>query len=185
MSLVQYCRISESRTNIIWWFRDTAFQTAYSDTVSDDKLKKESRKVVETLDRLALIVTDSVYIRETLCMLKEYLELYQRRQKEVLEYLSKHTSTNYRYTVYTIWQVSLNMIESYKTRSWITCQSHWSFPVSITTIRSRWRSSTTCGTIRRRIRWRSALQYSLKRHRTSWTIDDQYKRQSHCSYHFP
>jgi hypothetical protein len=50
-------------------------------------------------------------------MLKEYLELYQRRQKEVLEYLSKHTGTDYRHTVYTIWQVSLNMIESYKTRS--------------------------------------------------------------------
>jgi len=58
------------------------------------------------------IAQAGAYIRETSCSLKEYFELYKRRQKEVLEYFPDHIGTDYRYTVYTAWQVSLDMIES-------------------------------------------------------------------------
>jgi Tetratricopeptide repeat len=89
------------------------FKTAYGDTAPDEKLKRKGQKVVETLGRLALaIVQAGAYICETSCPLEEYLELYQRRQKEVLGYFPKHTGTDYRYTVYTTWQVSLDMIDS-------------------------------------------------------------------------
>jgi hypothetical protein len=69
--------------------------------------------VQETLGCLPLaIVQAGAYIRETSCALEEYLEVYQRRQKEVLGYFSKHSGTDNRYTVYTTWQVSLEKIES-------------------------------------------------------------------------
>lgn len=111
MSLVQYYRALRNRANIIYDSETLHFKPACSDTVPDDKLKKEGRKVVETLGRLALVVTGSAYIHETLCPQEEYLEPYRRRQKEVLGCLPKHTSTDYRRTVYTIWQVSLHIIE--------------------------------------------------------------------------
>ena len=44
--------------------------------------------------------------------LKDYFDIYKRRQKDLLGYLPKHTGTDYGYTVYTTWQVSLDMIES-------------------------------------------------------------------------
>ena len=74
---------------------------------------KAGPQVVQTLGCLALaIVQAGAYIRETSCSMADYLELYRRRRKEVLVYVPKHVGTNYRYTVYTTWQISLDMIES-------------------------------------------------------------------------
>ncbi|MCJ1277133.1 hypothetical protein MMC21_004943 [Puttea exsequens] len=88
-------------------------KTAYVNIAPSDSLKKEARKVVEALGCLALAVAQAgAYIRETLCSLEQYLQLYQRRQEELMGYFPKHTGTDYRYTVYTTWQVSLDMIES-------------------------------------------------------------------------
>jgi hypothetical protein len=92
------------------------WKTAYGGTVPGDRFKKQGRQVrqvVETLGCLALaIVQAGAFIHETSCALEEYLELYQRRQKEVLGYFPKHSGTDYRYTIYTTWQVSLDKIES-------------------------------------------------------------------------
>jgi hypothetical protein len=69
--------------------------------------------VVETLGCLALaIVQAGAYIRETSCSFDDYLELYRRPQEEVLTYFPKYLDTDYRHTVYTTWQVSLDKIES-------------------------------------------------------------------------
>ena len=88
-------------------------KTAYGDTTANEKVCKDGKNIVEALGCLALAVAQAgAYIRETSCPLKEYVNLYQRCQKEVLGYLPKHTGTDYRYTVYTTWQVSLDMIES-------------------------------------------------------------------------
>ncbi|KAF7509590.1 hypothetical protein GJ744_007628 [Endocarpon pusillum] len=46
------------------------------------------------------------------CSLKEYFELYKKRQKELLRYFPKYTGTDYGYTVYMAWRVSLDKIES-------------------------------------------------------------------------
>jgi hypothetical protein len=88
-------------------------KTAHGDTTLADKVYKDGKKVVQALGCLALAIAQAgAYIRETSCSLKEYFELYEKRQKELLGYLPKHTGTNYGFTVYTTWQVSLDMIES-------------------------------------------------------------------------
>jgi tetratricopeptide (TPR) repeat protein len=69
--------------------------------------------IVQTLGCLALaIVQAGAYIRETSCSLNDYLKLYRRRQKEVFTYVPQHLRTDYRHSVYTTWQVSLDQIES-------------------------------------------------------------------------
>jgi len=73
---------------------------------------EESKKIVDALGCLALaIVQAGAYIRETSCSLHDYLEIYKTRKK-VLEHLPKHFNTDYQYSVYATWQVSVDMIES-------------------------------------------------------------------------
>jgi hypothetical protein len=85
----------------------------YGTASLDTPEKQAGQEVVETLGCLALaIVQAGAYIRETPCPINEYLELYRRRLKEVLTYFPQHVGTDYRYTVYTTWQVSIDMIES-------------------------------------------------------------------------
>ena len=88
-------------------------KTSYGDTTLADNDYQDGNKIVEALGRLALAIAQAgAYIRETSCSLKEYLELFKRRQKDLLGYFPKHTGTDYGFTVYTTWQVSLDMIES-------------------------------------------------------------------------
>jgi hypothetical protein len=88
-------------------------KTAHGDTTLANEIYEDGKKVVEALGCLALAIAQAgAYIRETSCSLKDYFEIYERRQKELLGYLPKHTGTDYGYTVYTTWQVSLDMIES-------------------------------------------------------------------------
>lgn len=91
----------------------TAFGTAIKqgdDHACNDKV---GLQVVQTLGCLALaIVQAGAYIREISCSFQDYLELYRRRRDEVLAYVPKHVGTDYRYTVYTTWQVSLDQLES-------------------------------------------------------------------------
>ncbi|KAJ9496115.1 hypothetical protein H2202_008361 [Exophiala xenobiotica] len=78
---------------------------------------EESKKITERLGHLALaIVQAGAYIRETSCSLREYLEIYQRRKRDLL-YLPTHLGTDYRYSVYTTWQISVDMIESKQDRA--------------------------------------------------------------------
>jgi len=88
-------------------------KTSYGDTTLADNDYEDGNRIVEALGRLALAIAQAgAYICETSCSLKEYLELYKRRQKDLLRYFPKHTGTDYGFTVYTTWQVSLDMIES-------------------------------------------------------------------------
>jgi len=88
-------------------------KTSYGGTTLADNDYEDGNKIVEALGRLALAIAQAgAYIRETSCSLKEYIELFKRRQKDLLGYFPKHTGTDYGFTVYTTWQVSLDMIES-------------------------------------------------------------------------
>ena len=70
-------------------------------------------QLVQSLGCLALAVVHAgAYIREASCSSEEYLELYRKGRKEVLAYMPIHSGTDYRYTVYTTWQVSVDVIES-------------------------------------------------------------------------
>jgi tetratricopeptide (TPR) repeat protein len=88
-------------------------KTAYGETTPADTVYEDGKKVIEALGCLAFAIAQAgAYTRETSCTLKEYFELYEKRKKEVLGYLPKHSGTDYGFTVYTTWQVSLDMIES-------------------------------------------------------------------------
>jgi tetratricopeptide (TPR) repeat protein len=74
---------------------------------------EEYKKVVAALGSLALaIVQAGAYIRETSCTAQDYLDIYYRRRLSLLQDLPKHLGTDYRYSVYTTWQVSVDTIES-------------------------------------------------------------------------
>jgi hypothetical protein len=91
------------------------FKTAYGDTAPDDRFKKKGLNAAGTLGRLALaIVQAGAYIRETLCPLEEYLERYQRRQKEMRGYFPRYSGADYYYIVYTTWQVSSVRSQRYR-----------------------------------------------------------------------
>jgi hypothetical protein len=86
---------------------------AYGVTNTSQQAMEEGKKIVEALGCLALaIVQAGAYIRESSCTLQDYLEIYERRRRKLLQYLPKHLGTNYRYSVYATWQVSVDMIES-------------------------------------------------------------------------
>ncbi|KAI9887902.1 MAG: hypothetical protein M1823_000290 [Watsoniomyces obsoletus] len=88
--------------------------TAYGTSILQNQQDKGAQEVAETLGCLALaIVQAGAYIRETSCSFIDYLQLYHQRREQVLTYFPhQHIGTDYRYTVYTTWQVSLDMIES-------------------------------------------------------------------------
>jgi hypothetical protein len=77
------------------------------------RTSEESKKIVEVLGCHALaIVQAGAYIREPSCPLSDYLEIYQRRKKDLLEHLPTHVGTDYQYSVYATWQISVDTIES-------------------------------------------------------------------------
>ncbi|KAH0541632.1 hypothetical protein FGG08_003922 [Glutinoglossum americanum] len=72
-----------------------------------------ARPVVETLGYLALaIVQAGALIRQKLYSMEEYCGVYSRRRKELLSHRPIQAMADYQYTVYTTWEVSVNMIEN-------------------------------------------------------------------------
>ena len=85
----------------------------YGATSRSQEASEEGQKIVETVGHLALaIVQAGAYIRETSCSLHDYLELYKRRRRNLLQDLPKHLGTDYKRSVYATWQVTVDMIES-------------------------------------------------------------------------
>ena len=81
--------------------------------VVDQRIVTDGQTVVETLGCLALAISQAgAYIRETGRTYDDYLELYKRRRSEIMAYHPAHVGTDYRYTIYTTWQVSVDMIKS-------------------------------------------------------------------------
>jgi hypothetical protein len=85
----------------------------YGLTGPSQQASEEGQKVVETVGHLALaIIQAGAYIRENSCSLHDYLELYKRRRRNLLQDLPKHLGTDYKYSVYATWQLTVDMIES-------------------------------------------------------------------------
>lgn len=83
-----------------------------AEDVSDIASRILAKPVVETLGCLALaIVQAGAVIRKGLCSLEEYCSVYSRRRKELLSDLSIQASEDYKYTVYSTFEVSVKMIE--------------------------------------------------------------------------
>lgn len=79
---------------------------------SSPSVRETARPVVLTLGCLALAISQAgALIRQGRCRIGEYCTLYARRRKELLGQKAIQTGNDYRYTVYTTWEVSWQMIE--------------------------------------------------------------------------
>ena len=79
---------------------------------SDQSTREIAKPVVLTMGRLALAITQAgAVIRQGRCRMEEYCTLYARRRKELLNQKAIQSRDDYRYTVYTTWEVSRRMID--------------------------------------------------------------------------
>ena len=87
-------------------------KTAGIRDLSSQSTRETTRPVVLTLGCLALAITQAgAVIRQGRCRMGEYCTLYARRRKELLSQKAIQGGDDYRYTVYTTWEVSRQMIE--------------------------------------------------------------------------
>ena len=83
------------------------------DDVSDPRMRDMAKPVVLTLGCLALAVAQAgAVIRQGVCGMDEFCELYSQRRKELLGHRSVQGGDGYKYTVYTTWEISLRVIEA-------------------------------------------------------------------------
>jgi tetratricopeptide (TPR) repeat protein len=80
--------------------------------MSDRGMRDFAKPVVLTLGCLALAVAQAgAVIRQGVCSMGEYCELYSQRRKELLGQNVVRGGKDYRHTVYTTWEISLRAIE--------------------------------------------------------------------------
>jgi len=93
-------------------------KTAGTDDVSNRSMRTAAEAVVRMLGCLALAITQAgAVIRQGYCKLEEYRALYSRRRTELLSQKAIQGGEDYRYTVYTTWEVSRHMIEEMSTET--------------------------------------------------------------------
>ena len=87
-------------------------KTAGTDDLSNPSMRKAATPVVSTLGCLALAITQAgAVMRQGRCEMGEYCTVFARRRKELLSHKAIQGGEDYRYTVYTTWEVSRQMIE--------------------------------------------------------------------------
>ena len=87
-------------------------KAAGAEDTADKATKKKAITVAQTLGFLALaIVQAGAYIRQGLCSIEEYCDMYSRHRQRLLKHLPIQTSSDYEYSVYTTWEVSIEAIE--------------------------------------------------------------------------
>lgn len=68
--------------------------------------------IVQTLGYLALAVSHAgASIRQKICSLEDYLDVYTRHRKNLLSSQAVQASSEYKYTVYTTWEISVECIK--------------------------------------------------------------------------
>lgn len=89
---------------------------------TDDILRKWSQGVVELLGCLALgVIHAGAVIRQGLYSFEEYCDAYKNRRKELLNLQPAQASSDYQYTVYTTWEISVISIRNVAARSTNGC----------------------------------------------------------------
>jgi hypothetical protein len=80
--------------------------------IFDENARKSAQPVVEVLGRLALAIIQAGAVIRRLYSMEEYCTMYSRHRKQLLDYRPIQASKDYRYTVFTTWEVSLDMIRA-------------------------------------------------------------------------
>jgi tetratricopeptide (TPR) repeat protein len=88
-------------------------KTAAVENVRDQEERDAATAVVKVLGYFALaIIQAGAVIRQGLCSLLGFCELYAKQKKELLESGRAEPSIDYQYSVYTTWEISIRMIEA-------------------------------------------------------------------------
>lgn len=78
----------------------------------DQNLRDLALPIVQTLGHLALAVSHAgASIRQRTCALEDYLDMYERHRKKLLSSRPVQTGSDYKYTVFTTWEISVNSIK--------------------------------------------------------------------------
>ena len=89
-------------------------KTAAVEDVQDEHVKEVAERIVDDLGCLALaIIQAGAVIRQGICNLDGFCDLYSERKREVLE--SGRTTSNtkeYKFSVFTTWEISIRQIET-------------------------------------------------------------------------
>lgn len=71
-----------------------------------------AKPIVETLGYLALAVNHAgASIQQRICSLEDYLRTYTRHHKKLLSSQPVQAGSEYKYTVYTTWEISVESIK--------------------------------------------------------------------------
>lgn len=75
-------------------------------------MRKEATVVAKTLGCLALAIAQAgAYVRQGLCSIGEYCAIYSRRRESLLRYRPVQAGSDYKFSVYTTWEVSVEAIK--------------------------------------------------------------------------
>lgn len=86
--------------------------------LSDEKARDLARPIARTLGYLPLaLIQAGAFIRQNICSLEEYLEVYSSHKREIMSNKLGQGAEDYKYTIYTTWEVSFQMIESQATEA--------------------------------------------------------------------
>lgn len=78
----------------------------------DQTLRGLTKPIVETLGYLALVVNHAdTSIRQRICSLEDYLRTYTRHHKRLLSSQPIQAGSEYKYTIYTTWEISVESIK--------------------------------------------------------------------------
>lgn len=78
----------------------------------DEDLRVLAQPIVQTLGYLALAVNHAgASIRQRICSLEDYLANYTRHRKKLLSSRPAQAGSDYKYTVYTTWEISVESIK--------------------------------------------------------------------------
>lgn len=81
-------------------------------STDDVNLRGHARPIVQTLGYLALAVSQAAAsIRQRVCSLENYLDTFMRHRQVLLSRGSVQSSSDYKYTVYTTWGISVDSIK--------------------------------------------------------------------------
>ena len=80
--------------------------------ITDTKLRELAKPIAKTLGYLPLaLIQAGASIRQNVCSLEDYLDLYSSHRKQILSEQPSHGTDQYKYTIFTTWEVSFRMIE--------------------------------------------------------------------------
>lgn len=80
--------------------------------LTDKKTRDRARPMAKALGHLPLaLIQAGASIRHNICSLEDYLEIYTSRRIQIISNQPVQGADQYKYTIYTTWEVSFKMIE--------------------------------------------------------------------------